>query len=86
MKLVLMTMFLVLLWDPVTLNCDGSPANDVAYYEVEAAMCQAKQLFFVGTTTDTQFDLGVTVQPGEAWCLRVHAWDFAGNSSRECGA
>ncbi len=75
---------LLLLWDAVTLNCDGSPTQDVTYYEVEAAMCQAKQLFFVGTTTELQMDLGVTVLPGEAWCLRVHAWDEAGNSSRGC--
>ena len=77
-------LLLVLLWDPVTTHCDGSLAQDLSHYEVEAAMCEAKQLFSVGTTTDTQMDLGITVLPGEVWCLRVHAWDLAGNSSKDC--
>ena len=71
-------------WDPMTTNCDGTFADDVALYEVRASfersMLESVAVVPVGTH---QAEIPMTPAPGQVLYILVDAWDYAGNSSRD---
>jgi len=76
-------------WDAVTTNCDGTPAIDLAFYEVlssyEASVVALPDSPFHVASQGTAFLLSMSVflfpDPGQVLYMRVRAWDLAGNNS-----
>ena len=80
---ILLLSFL-LAWQPVTTNCDGTPANDVAGYTIRIGM-ESDNLITSPLLTEPQIEVDDPL-PGQVvyWDEEIVAWDWAGNSSQDC--
>ena len=69
-------------WDPVTTNCDGSLATDLAAYEVKASYEASAMVMVAMVPSSTLMaEIDLDPAPGQVLFVRVHAVDWAGNSS-----